>query len=38
MVLGILLYEAVEMAYNVTKIGYNSVTGIYNWYYQIPSE
>ena len=25
MVLGILLYEAVEMAYNVTKIGYNSV-------------
>ena len=38
MVLGILLYEAVEMAYNVSKIGYNSVTGIYNWYYQIPSE
>ena len=26
------------MAYNVTKIGYNGVTGIYNWYYQIPSE
>jgi hypothetical protein len=26
------------MAYNVTKLGYNSITGAYNWYYQIPSD
>ena len=35
MVLGFVLYEAVDLGYNVVKIGYNSITGAYNWYYQI---
>ena len=35
MVLGILVYEAVDVAYNIGKIGYNSVTGLYNWYYSV---
>ena len=35
MVLGIILYEGVDLAYNVVKLGYNSVTGVYNWWYQV---
>ena len=35
MVLGMLLYEGVDIAYNVVRLGYNSVAGVYNWYYQI---
>ena len=35
MVLGMVLYEAVDVAYNVGKIGINSITGLYNWYYSI---
>ena len=35
MVLGIILYEGVDLAYNVVKLGYNGVTGIYNWWYQV---
>ncbi len=35
MVLGIILYEGVDLAYNVVKLGYNGVTGVYNWWYQI---
>lgn len=35
MVLGFVLYEAADIVYNVSKIGYNSVVGVYNWYYQI---
>ena len=35
MVFGFLLYEAVDITYNVIKLGYNSVTGVYNWYYQV---
>ena len=38
MVLGFILYETIDIAYNVGKIGYNSVTGLYNWYYDIKSE
>ena len=38
MVLGILLYEAVELAYNTIKLSYNSIHGIYNWYYQVESD
>ena len=33
MVLGLILYETVDVIYNVSKIGYNSVRGIYYWYY-----
>jgi len=35
MVLGFIVYEAADIAYNVSKIGYNSVIGVYNWYYEI---
>jgi hypothetical protein len=35
MVLGIILYEGVDLAYNVARIGYNGVTGVYNWWYQV---
>ena len=35
MVLGMLLYEGADIAYNVVRLGYNSVAGAYNWYYQI---
>ena len=35
MVLGFVLYEAVDLGYNVVKISYNSVAGLYNWYYEI---
>ena len=30
MVLGIILYESADLAYNVVKLGYNGVTGVYN--------
>ena len=29
------LYEAVDIFYNVSKIGVNTVKGVYNWYYEI---
>jgi hypothetical protein len=35
MVLGMIVYEAVDVAYNIGKIGYNSVTGLYHWYYSL---
>ena len=35
MVLGVIVYEAFDVAYNIGKLGYNGVTGLYNWYYQI---
>ena len=33
-----ILYEGVDLAYNVGRIGYNSVAGIYNWYYEIETD
>jgi hypothetical protein len=33
MVLGYLLYEAVDISVNVVKISYNSISGLYYWYY-----
>ena len=33
MVLGFLLYETVDLGVNVVKIGYNSVRGVYYWWY-----
>jgi len=35
MVLGFILYESADLAYNVVKLGYNGVTGVYNWWYQV---
>ncbi len=33
MVLGFLLYEAADVVYNVGRVGWNSVAGVYRWYY-----
>ena len=33
MVLGYLLYEAVDLGINVVKITYNGARGIYYWWY-----
>ena len=33
MVLGYLLYEAVDLGVNVVKISYNGARGIYYWWY-----
>ena len=35
MVLGMILYESVDLAYNVVKLSYNGDTGVYNWWYQV---
>ena len=35
MVLGYLLYEGVDIAVNLGKISYNTIMGIYHWYYDI---
>ena len=35
MVLGMILYEGVDLAYNAVKLTYNGITGVYNWYYQV---
>ena len=35
MVLGFILYETVDLGVNVVKIGYNSVRGIYYWWYDM---
>ena len=33
MVLGMILYESVDLAYNVAKLGYNGIRGTYYWWY-----
>lgn len=33
--LGFLLYEAVDVVYNVTKMTYNGVRATYYWYYNL---
>jgi len=33
MVLGYLLYEAVDLSVNVIKLGYNGIRGVYYWWY-----
>ena len=38
MVLGLLVYEALDIIYFTGKIGYNGISNIYNWYYSIPKE
>ena len=29
------LYEGVDLAYNVVRLTYNGISGVYNWYYQV---
>ena len=36
MVLGFVLYESIDLAYNVLRLGYNGISGVYNWYYYEP--
>jgi hypothetical protein len=38
MVLGFLLYETVDVGYNLIKLTYNGTTYVYNWYYGIQPE
>ena len=38
MVLGFLLYEAVDLAWNFGGITYRGGKYIYNWYYEIPTK
>ena len=33
--LGMLLYEAVDLVYNVTKLTYNGMRATYYWYYNM---
>ena len=35
MVLGMILYETVDLAYNTVKLGYNGLRGTYYWWYGI---
>jgi ABC-type Fe3+-hydroxamate transport system substrate-binding protein len=36
--LGLILYEAVDIVYHVGKMGVNGVVTTYNWYYDIKPE
>ena len=38
MVLGFVLYESIDLAFNVLKLGYNGVSGLYYWYYTEPEK
>jgi hypothetical protein len=38
MVLGFILYESMDIVYNVGKISYNGVKGVYNWYYEVKTD
>jgi len=33
MVLGSIIYETIDIIYNVSRIGKNTLYGLYNWYY-----
>ena len=30
-----ILYEGVDITYNIVRIGYDSIIGVYNWWYEI---
>ena len=36
MVLGLILYEAVDLLYNIGSLTVNGTISVYNWYYAIP--
>jgi len=38
MVLGFLLYEAVDLAWNFGGMTYRGGKYVYDWYYQVPSK
>ena len=33
MVLGMILYETIDLAYNTVKLGFNGLRGTYYWWY-----
>ena len=37
MVLGFILYESIDLVYNIGKLSYNAISGTYNWYYGVQS-
>ena len=37
MVLGFLLYEAVDLAWKFGGMTYRGVKNVYNWYYEVPT-
>jgi hypothetical protein len=36
MVLGLILYETVDLLYNIGSLTVNGTISVYNWYYAIP--
>lgn len=36
--LGLLLYESFDIVYHISKLGYNGIVNIYNWYYGLSEE
>jgi hypothetical protein len=38
MVLGFLLYEAVDFTWHFGKLIYNGTKGVYDWYYEVPTQ
>jgi hypothetical protein len=37
MVLGLILYEAVDLLYNIGSLTINGTISVYNWYYTVPN-
>jgi len=38
MVLGFLLYEAADFTWHFGKLIYNGTKGVYDWYYEVPTQ
>lgn len=38
MVLGLILYETVDLLYNMGSMTINGTLYVYNWYYSVPKE
>jgi len=36
MVLGLILYETVDLLYNISSMTINGTISVYNWYYSVP--
>ena len=36
MVLGLILYETVDLLYNIGSLTINGTISVYNWYYAVP--
>ena len=38
MVLGLILYEAVDLLYNIGSLTINGTISVYKWYYSVPDK